>query len=222
MSCFASNGNGGCPKVTDVLKAVKRDFRGTKRNRRLRKSGMIPAVLYGHGKENVALSVSTQDVNAAIRHGSHFISLEGDVNEDALLKDVQWNAFGTEVIHLDLTRVDKAEKVEVTVTVELRGEAPGTHNGGVIEHMAHEVQMLCPAFSIPDKLELSINTLELDGEITVAELEIPEGASMLTPVETVIVHCITPTVVEEREGDDDGAPAEPEVIGQKPAEEEAE
>lgn len=205
--------------MTDVLNVVKRDFVGTKRNRRLRKAGMIPAILYGHGKENISLSVPEQDVNAAIRHGSHFVSLGGDLSEDALIKEVQWNAFGTDVLHLDLTRVDRSESVDVTVTLELRGEAPGTNQGGVVQHQLHSVDIRCPVISLPDKLEVAINSLELNGTISAGEVELPEGATLITAADALVVQCVEPTIVEETEADG-AAPSEPEVIGAKPTDEE--
>lgn len=207
--------------MTDVLKVVKRDLRGTKRNRRLRKSGMTPAVLYGHGEENVSLSISTAEINAAIRHGSQLVSLTGELTEDALIRDVQWDAFGAEVMHVDLTRVNKTEVVEVHVPVELRGEAPGTHSGGVVEQPLHELHISCQVASLPEKLEVNINSLQLDESIFAKDVTLPAGAKLLTRPDEVVVHCIEAAAEAEEEAVEGGAPSEPELIGGKHDEEES-
>ena len=142
-----------------ILNPTKREELGTSRARRLRRAGQIPAVLYGHGEANVNLAVPAGDILQAIRHGDKLVEIRGAANESALIREVQWDAFGTEVLHLDLTRVSADESVEVTVTVDLRGEAPGTKQGGVIEHVTHEITLVCPAAAIPDRLEISINAL---------------------------------------------------------------
>ena len=206
--------------MTDVLKVVKRDLRGTKRNRRLRKTGMTPAVLYGHGEENVSLSISTAEINAAIRHGSQLVSLTGDLSEDALIRDVQWDAFGLEVMHIDLTRVNKSEVVEVHVPVEMRGEAPGTHNAGVVEQPLHELHISCQVANLPEKLEVNINHLELNESIFAKDVKLPSGATLLTGPDEVVVHCIEASSEAEEEGEA-GAPSEPELIGGKHDEEES-
>ena len=103
--------------MTQQLTVAKRTETGKRRMKRLRLSGKIPAVLYGHGQEVVSLAVPTDQITTAIRHGSHLVDLGGELSESALIKDVVWDTFGLEVLHVDLARVDKTEVVEVTVAV---------------------------------------------------------------------------------------------------------
>ena len=119
--------------------------------RRLRQSGNIPAVLYGRG-ENIQLTISSRDIGNAVRHGSRIVELKGVVNESALIKHIQWDPLGDDVLHLDLTRIDASEVVELTLQVHLVGDAPGTHHGGTLKHLLHEVQVGCPADKVPEKL----------------------------------------------------------------------
>lgn len=91
--------------MAEVLNVALRNELGTRAVRRLRKAGVVPAVLYGHKKECVHLSISNRDFRAILRHGGHLVDLAGDVTEKALIKGVQWDTFSTHVLHVDLTRV---------------------------------------------------------------------------------------------------------------------
>ena len=187
--------------------------------KRLRQTGQIPAVLYGHGEAGVMLSVSEKDLNKAINTGSHIVDLVGDTKESALIKDVQWDAFGMKVLHLDLTRVDATEAVEVTIPIELKGDPVGTHHGGTVNFHQHELTILCPANVLPDRIELRISELDNDQSISAGEIVLPEGASLAEAPETPIVSCAIQVEKAEVESDE-GSASEPEVIGGKKDEEE--
>lgn len=200
--------------MADVLNVDPRDELGSAKTRRLRQQGKVPAVLYGHGEQNVHLAMPAAEISAAIRHGSRLVDLKGAVNESALIKEVQWDALGSEVLHVDLTRVKAGETVTVTVAVELRGEAPGTKTGGVISHSLHSLEITCPATDIPEKLEVSVNELELGGSLTVADVTLPGGASTAVDPETLVVQCSQPGAQAEEEAVPGAATSiEPEVIG---------
>jgi len=205
--------------MVDVLNAKSRESRGTSNARRMRAAGEIPAILYGHGKECLSLTLRKDEVVKALSHGAHLVDLAGLVSESAFVKSVQWDTFGQNVLHLDLTRIDKSESVILKLALELRGDSPGTRHGGVVEHPVHEVEIECPAAAIPDKLSISINALELGESITAAAIELPDGAKLMMDADTVVVQC-----VESKSQDDDemaglGGEAEPEVIGRKRDEE---
>ncbi len=208
--------------MADVLHAEKREQTGKRNNRRLRRAGSVPAVLYGHGEANVPLTLPAEELAAIVRHASHMVELQGAVKEKALIRDLQYDAFGVEILHVDLARVSEHERVEVTVQVELRGEAPGLKEGGVIVHSLHEAAVECPAGSIPDHLEVNVNDLHLGSAITVDELELPENLKVLLPPETTVVQCVEPAAEEEEEEAVEGESAEPEIIGQKPSEDDQE
>jgi large subunit ribosomal protein L25 len=206
--------------VSDVIQVKKRNETGTLRMRRMRKAGRIPAVVYGHGKETTAISIASRDVEKLMESGRHIVELGGDISEDALVKEVQWDALGAEVLHLDLARIDASEAVEVNLVVELRGVAPGTRAGGVLNQVLHEIPVRCPANKMPEHLEVNINELELNGVITAGEIEIPQAAELLCDPGDVVVSCLQPVVVEEpEEGVVEGV-SEPEVIGRESDEEE--
>lgn len=205
--------------MAETLEVARRDQTGKRRMRRMRAGGDIPAVLYGHGQETVTLSIPAEQLAACIRHGARMVDLTGAVSESALIREIQWDTFATDVLHVDLTRVDKSELVEVTLAIELRGVAPGTRAGGVVQQPLHEVDIECPAGSIPENIEVNINHLQLDQAIHTRELELPEKAKLLTPEEQIVVQCVMPTIVEEEEEAVPGEGAEPEVIGKADEEE---
>lgn len=202
------------------LAVEQREAQGKHGNRRLRESGKIPAILYGHGLECVPLSVAADVLTSAIRHGSRLVSLTGAVNESAFIRQLQWDTWGTHIVHVDFTRISEHEIVEVRVPVELRGESPGVREGGVVVQHIHEVEIACPAIAIPEKLAVNINHLGLEQSILLGALELPQGAKILAgDLEEAVVECIVPKEMPE-EAAAEAAPGEPEVIGAKEKEEE--
>jgi large subunit ribosomal protein L25 len=201
------------------LAVQPRDSQGKLNNRRLRRSGKIPGILYGHGEKNVPLAVAADELTAAIRHGSRLVSLTGAVSESAFIRELQWDTWGTHIVHVDFTRISEHEIVEVRVPVELRGEAPGVREGGVVVQHVHEVEIACPASVIPEKLAVNVNQLMLNQSILLNSLELPEGAKILAAdMEAIVVECVVPMELPE-EGAAEAVPGEPEVIGAKEKEE---
>ncbi|MBN1590766.1 MAG: 50S ribosomal protein L25 [Pirellulales bacterium] len=203
--------------MSEVLQVEIRETRGKHVARRMRKGGNIPAVLYGHGQETISLSLAADALETALRHGSRVVELSGAVKENALIRELQWNTWGTQIVHVDFARVSADETIEVTLPVELRGEAPGLKEGGVLEHAIHEIKVECKATSVPEKIKVNVNHLELDQSITVADLVLPEGLKCLANPDDVVVQCVVPVEMPEEEGE--GAEMEPEVIGGKKEEE---
>lgn len=201
--------------MADTLQVENRDVRGRARLRRLRATGVIPAVLYGHKLDSISLSVSGSDVEAVISHGARMVDLKGAVNESALIREVQWDTFGTELIHVDFTRIAADERVEMVVLVELRGEAPGLKDGGVVHHLLHEVRVECLAGSIPEKIDVSINDLALDQTIRIGDLDVDDSIKILEDESRGVVQCVMPVEKADDEDGMGGDSAEPEVIGKK-------
>jgi len=204
--------------MAENLEVQVRGELGKRNTRRLRRSGVVPAILYGHGEANVCLAISAEQVQKAVRHGGRLVNLTGAIVERAFIRDLQWDTFGLEVMHLDLTRVSEHELVEVHVAIELRGEAPGAKAGGVIEHLVHEVAIECEVTAIPEKLFANINHLELGQAIKIGDIELPPTVKILADADDVVVQCVEPTV-EVEEGAAEAVPGEPEIIGRKKEEE---
>lgn len=205
--------------MAEALNVEVRQGVGTREARRMRRNGKVPAVLYGHGESTVALAIGYDDLATVLRHHSRLVDLKGGVNESALIRALQWDTFGTDVLHVDFARVSADERIEVQVSVELRGTAPGVNEGGVIEHLLHEVTVECLATAIPDRIQVKINALNKGDAITVGQLDLPEGVKMLSDAEDIVVQCVE--AAAEPEPELHAETAEPEIIGRK-AEEEGE
>jgi large subunit ribosomal protein L25 len=207
--------------MAELLNVERRETRGKRDARRDRRAGKLPAVLYGHGQEAVSLALSAEQFEAALRHGARLVKLAGALDEQAFIREIQWDTWGTHILHVDFTRISEHEKVEVRVAVDIRGEAPGLKAGGVVKQLIHELEIECEATAIPDKLHVNINQLQLGQAITIGQLELPPGIVVLAEPESVVVECAEPVEVVEEAA---GAPAEgePEVIGKKKEEEEEE
>ena len=203
-----------------ALSVQIRETHGKRRNRRLRKAGSVPAVLYGHQKDVLSLTLAEADIAAVVRGGNRFVALQGAVNEKAFIKECQWDTWGNRILHIDFARVSEHEKIRVTVAIELRGEAPGTKDGGVVKHSVHSVDLECEAASIPEKIEVNINNLAFNQTLYVSDLTVPPGAKVLADASVVVVSC-SPQV-EVSEETTEAGDNEPEVIGRKKAEEDAE
>ena len=200
--------------MAELFQTELRDLTGSANTRRLRRSGNVPAILYGHGKENVSLSLVSKQVQAAIERREKLVQLEGAVTENALVKAVQWDALGTKVIHLDLTRVDENETVQVTVVIVVKGTAPGLAAGGRVNRTIRRTQITCPVMEIPNKIELNLSTLELNGSLTLADLALPKGVQLVAAPETVVATCTEIITVKESTADEAAVDAaEPELIG---------
>ena len=173
--------------MAEVLNVECRETRGKRNARRLRNAGKVPAVLYGHGEQSISLSVPAEELDHAVRRGSRLVNLTGGVQQQAFIRELQWDTWGTHVLHVDFTRISEHEKVQVEVTVELRGEAPGLKEGGVVEQLLHQVQIECEVTAIPEKLEVNINQLNLGESVSmprglVAYSQVISATESLPPV----------------------------------------
>lgn len=202
---------------------------GSSRARQLRRKGLTPAVVYGHKEETLSIVLPSEDLEKAIRHGAHVVDLktEGKVQK-CLIREVQWDHLGLELLHVDFARIALDERVIVTVPVELRGQLPGTAAGGILDQPLHTLSVECLAIAIPASIRVPINELQIGSVIHVRELHLPEGVKVMADPEAIVVQVKAPLVEAEAPAAAPvaGEVAEPEVIGRKekptPEEEEEE
>jgi large subunit ribosomal protein L25 len=204
--------------MSDSLEVSSRKATGSRESRRLRRQGLVPAVLYGHGEECVPLAARRDALAAVVRHGSRVVELKGAVKTSALVRELQWDTFGTEPLHVDFLRVSASERVRIRVPVDLKGECPGQRAGGVLNLLLHEIDLECTADAIPEKIHAFVGKLELGGVVKVHDLDLPKGARAIADADEAVVTCTLPSK-KEGEAAAAAAAAEPEVIGRKPAEE---
>src|SRR5713226_780272 len=208
-----------------VLTTKPRKDYGKLNTRRLRRQGLVPGVLYGHKEATLAVSLQGDDLKRAVRHGVRVVDVqaEGKV-EKALIKEVQWDHLGLEILHVDFARVAADERIEVNVRVELRGTAAGIATGGVIDQPIHLLAVECLAIAVPDSIRVNVAALQLGQAIHVKELSLPEGVKALTDPDAVVVQVIAKLLEPEPAAAPEGVAAtaeqsEPEVIRrERPAE----
>jgi large subunit ribosomal protein L25 len=203
--------------MSDTVEVSLRKGKGSRESRRLRQQGQVPAILYGHGEKCVDLSASREAVQAAVRHGSRVVNLTGAVKTAALVRELQWDTYGVEPIHVDFIRVSASEHIRVKVPVHLKGECPGQRAGGVVNLVLHEVDLDCTADHVPEFVYANVAHLELGHTLKVKDLELQHGARPAADPEETVVTCIIPGKKAEEAAP--SAAAEPEVIGRKAGEE---
>jgi len=185
---------------------------GSRASRKLRKSGRIPAIIYGHKEAPVPISMTRESVWGMIKKSSHLaeLSVAGGATETVLVREVQWDHLGKEIIHLDFTRVRADESIETVVRLDVRGAAPGVNEDGVLEVVVHELTVTCRANAIPDSIRVDVSALHLNQAIHLKDLTMPEGVTTSADPETVLVHVI-PRAVEAVEPAE-ATETQPEVI----------
>lgn len=194
---------------TPTLSAAPRDRIGTHATRRLRNTGRLPAVIYGHKKDPVSVSIDEKETLGILRHGAHVVnlSIEGGNVETCLIKELQFGFLGDNVIHIDFARVDLSEEVEVKVHIKFVGEPAGAKKPGMIlSHDLTELEVLCTVANIPE--EIIIDLSKMEETLTVEELPLPEGIRAAMPGDTVVAR-----LSELRGGDEETGEAE-EVVAE--------
>jgi large subunit ribosomal protein L25 len=192
--------------------AAKNQGTGSRVARRLRSNGRVPAVIYGHKQAVVPISLAREDVWGMIKSAAHLAELDlGESTETVLIRDVQWDHLGKEILHMDFARVNAEESVHTTVKLEVKGQAPGLAGGGVLEQLIHELSVTCPAGAIPDLIKVDVNNLQVDQGIHVRELTLPQGVVATADPEQLVVHIVVRGAESEATGEG-GEGSQPEVI----------
>jgi large subunit ribosomal protein L25 len=187
---------------------------GSRVARRLRAQGKVPAVIYGHKQAVVPIALSKDAVHELIKKATHFAELDlGGSLETVLVRDVQWDYLGKEIIHLDFARVSAEESIETEIRLDLRGYVPGAVAGGVLEVVHHTVNVICPAAAIPDAIKVDVSNLQLGHGIHVRDLVVPEGVKVDADPDLLLVHIVARAATPEggAAGEGEGA-TQPEVI----------
>jgi len=203
------------------LTTTDRTEHGTRVARRLRKKGFVPAILYGHGEATVSLSLSSDELSKAIRHGARVVDLkQGGKVQKALIRELQWDPMGHDILHADFTRVNIDERITLEVRVEIRGTAPGVTAGGALVQPIHNLTVECSVISVPESIRVNVGELAMDQAIHVRDLKLPEGVTVTNDPDAIIVQVSQATQEPETDTGLATEAAEPEIIGKK-AEDEA-
>ena len=198
-----------------VLKAEVRGNTGSKDAVKVRANGRIPAIVYGHKQEPAAISLDAHSFVEALHHGHRLIDVQiGRKKETTLVKDLQYDYLGRDIIHADLMRVDVTETVKVTVPIELKGTAQGTHEGGIIEEHVDRLEVECLVADIPETLVVWVKDVSVGDAVHASDVEVPEGVKLTSSPETLIVTCHLVAAAKTAEQVEEETPVGPEVIGE--------
>ena len=188
------------------LAAENRSDAGKGAARRLRASGRVPAVLYGHGTKPQHLSVDARQFGQALRTDAGvnvLISLEvGKDQHLALAKEIQRHPVKGNLIHVDFIQVRRGEKVHVQVPVHLVGEAPGAREGGIVDQDLYQLNVEAEVTAVPEAVDADVSGLGIGDVLRVADLKAPDGAVILDDSEASVVSVVAPTVEAEPEAEE--------------------
>lgn len=208
------------PTASKTFHAKKRKANGTRACRRLRAEGEVPAVLYGHKEKTEAVQVSYEELEGALRHHGRMFELNiGHKKEPVLLKEVQYDALGTQIVHADFQRVAMDEKLTLEVPITLKGKPKVEH--AVLQQTLGAVEVECLPGDIPEEIIAQTADMEMGDTVHVSDLDALEGVKVLTDPETIVA-ALTAAAAEAAV-EEEAAPAaeaeEPELVGRKEKEE---
>jgi large subunit ribosomal protein L25 len=214
------------------IKAEKREIFGKNASRRLRREGMIPAVLYGSDTSNVPLTLNKQDIFMILRSDTgentvFQVSFDSE-KRDVMIKELQRDPVTDEILHADFVHIAMDKAIRVDVPVVSVGEAVGVKTeGGFVDFITREVEIECLPKDIPEEIELDISGLHLRQSLKAGDITLPEGVKLITPADTIVVLIEVPLKEEEIEVEEEeeeviSEEEEPEVIGKEKPEKEKE
>lgn len=210
-----------------TLEAKRREKVGSKYAQRVRANGGLPVVVYGHGHEPMALYVNAKEAVKHLEKGEKVfgITIEGESGEQTvLLRDLQFDYLGTNIIHADLALVDLNEQVEVSVHVRLVGDAVGLNKANtVLLHPHTEIQIRCTVATLPEEIRADITNLDVGQSLHAGDVQLPQGVELLSDADLVLatIHETKEEVASAEAVAAEGTGAQPERIGEKKPEEEA-
>ncbi|MHC4571411.1 MAG: 50S ribosomal protein L25 [Planctomycetota bacterium] len=205
------------------LIAEIRQNTGSKHAVKVRQKGRVPAVVYGHKKKPVAISLDEHSLVEGLHHGQRLMDVQvGKKTEKMIVKELQYDHLGRDIIHVDLMRVDVTETIKVPVPIELKGTAKGTHDGGIIEEHTDHLEVECKVTDIPESIMVWVKEVEVGDTLHASDVELPDGVRLVSDPSTLLVTCGLVAAAKSTEELEEEAPAAPEVIGEAKEAEETE
>ncbi len=204
------------------LTVETRSATGTAECRRLRNAGLVPGVVYNSKLEVTPIQLNAHEFGLMLRaHGDNMLlalDIDGKVSKTVLLKEVQREPVRGGILHVDLIEVSMTEKIQVSVPIELIGEAAGIEAGGILEQLVSEVEIECLPGNLVEKVQVDVSSLNIGQHISVSDLPLDEDVVVLTDPTLALASVAAPRVEEEEEEEEGEAAegdAEPEVVGSK-------
>jgi large subunit ribosomal protein L25 len=198
------------------LNAKTREAKGKGAARKLRAGNSIPAIVYGAKKDPMMLSLDNVEFVKIIRdHGSTglFFSLkiEGGIEKAVMLKEMQMDAFGLNYLHIDLHEVDMDHSVTVTVPVETKGESAGVKEGGMLQLIRRELDVVCKPADMPESIEIDVTDLNVGDSVHVEDIDLGDAVEIPHEVNFTVITIVPPTADSEEVSEEDEDLLEEEV-----------
>ena len=186
------------------LNITERQDIGGSSSRKLRKSGLIPGNFYYKGEENLNVSVEKNNFLKSLRAGHRIfeVELKGS-NQYVMVKEIQYHPVTDDIIHIDLMRVRRDEKMTISVQLILEGDPAGVKEGGVMMQNLTAIEISCLPADVPDNITVDVSDLELQGNLNVEDIIVSEELEILTSGEISVVSCQLPKEEVEEELEED-------------------
>ena len=193
------------------LKADQREETGKGAARKIRASGRVPAVVYGHGVDALHVTVDAKELFHLLHTDAGMnVLVDMRVNSDnflAMPREIQRDHIRGQFLHVDFLRIKRDEKISVEVPIHVVGESHGVKEGGVVEHHLWTLHLECFPQDVPTSIEADISALGINESLKVTDLQIPDNITLLTPSDEAVVSVVPPQVlrVEEELEAEEGA-----------------
>jgi large subunit ribosomal protein L25 len=211
-----------------ILKANFRERAGKEYAKKLRKNGLIPAVVYGQKADTLPLEIESKAFLTLLREGlgeNVLVTLvtEGKKNGErkVLIREIQRDPVKGYIVHVDFHEVSLTKKLSLQVPIHLVGSPEGVKEGGILQHTLRELEVQCLPTAIPEKVEVDVSHLKIGDTIHVSDLK-TEDLEILSDPQSSVVSVVPPTVFKEPEVAEPAAEEEPELVGEKKEGEEEE
>lgn len=198
--------------VTLTVQTRERSGKGD--SGRMRRDGLVPAVLYGPGGDAVSLTIDFRELLQVLHgeQGEHAIvdlqiQDQPDLSGPAMFKEVQHHPVRGDVLHADLLRIDLKKKIHTVVPTRLEGRAKGITEGGVLDHQMREVEIECLPMNVPEYLVADISGMDIGDSLHVSDLKIPKNVDLLTSPERALVAVHAPRLAKKLEEEEAAAAA---------------
>jgi large subunit ribosomal protein L25 len=169
---------------TQPLQVKIRKESGSIKSRKNRNAGLIPAILYGHKQETLMLFLDKKEFSKVIDARIKMVNLKMDGTEEtAIIKEIQFDTFGKEILHADFIRTDLTEKITTQLSVVLYGTSPGVKEGGILDHALKEIEIECLPAEVPDNIRIDISELAIGDTIHIGDIDVIVVSVHLAAVE---------------------------------------
>ena len=189
---------------TTIINGNLRNSTGKGSARAARRAGRIPAIIFGDKKETISIDIEEREYKKIMNQSGIFsrlldLSVEGKSNL-VLTRDIQFHPVSENPLHVDFLRIGKGSNINVSVPVSFINEelSPGLKTGGVLNTVRFELELMCPADSIPEKIEINLEGLVVGDSIKISSVNLPDGvSSTITDRDFTIATIAAPTVMSE-------------------------